>query len=255
MGAQPVRQGRGVDDAVARPGRRRRGRGRAVAGAAPGRRVRDARHDAARPGGQGRRPRLLPVASPRPSFASCSPARRTWRCSPTCARSTSTTPSWPTVTTTGSSPWYSPTGCRSSTPPPARSVRYQACLVNLEGQLDELPPPSPPEPDFTFELAQDWSFLATVTKDPDVYVSGGAAYDVSVLGNVLRDVGAPRAAAPTTLGGSHKADQRRRARRDLGAEIRDRRRGHGRRTPRRRPPPRSRRRRPTRTRKPSSGTR
>ncbi len=62
-------------------------------------------------------------------------------------------------------------------------VRYQACLVNLEGQLDELPPPSPPEPDFRFELAQDWSILATVTEDPDVWVSGGA------IGIELADVG------------------------------------------------------------------
>jgi hypothetical protein len=72
------------------------------------------------------------------------------------------------------------------------SVRYQACLVNLEGQLDELPPPSPPEPEFTFELAQDWSILATVTDDPDVWVSGGAT-TVNLAG-VDIDLDAVRAA-------------------------------------------------------------
>jgi hypothetical protein len=58
-------------------------------------------------------------------------------------------------------------------------VRYQACLVNLEGQLHELPPPSPPVPDFTFELAQDWSVLATIAAHPDVYVAGGARFEAS----------------------------------------------------------------------------
>ena len=75
-------------------------------------------------------------------------------------------------------------------------VRYQACLVNLEGQLDELPPPSPPEPDFRFELAQDWSILATVTEDPDVWVSGGA------IGIELADVGLELDAGAAAAAGS-----------------------------------------------------
>ena len=44
-----------------------------------------------------------------------------------------------------------------------KPVRYMACLVSVEGQLNELPPPIPPADHFTFELAQDWTALATVT--------------------------------------------------------------------------------------------
>ena len=41
-----------------------------------------------------------------------------------------------------------------------KPVRYLACLVNLEGQLDELPPPPRPAVDFfEYELAQDWTVL------------------------------------------------------------------------------------------------
>src|SRR6185295_6033127 len=56
-----------------------------------------------------------------------------------------------------------------------KSVRYMACLVNLEGQLAALPPPLPPVPTFAFELAQDWSVLAKAdfSGGPDVQVMGG----------------------------------------------------------------------------------
>ncbi|MEO6525023.1 MAG: hypothetical protein ABIP93_00195 [Gemmatimonadaceae bacterium] len=56
-----------------------------------------------------------------------------------------------------------------------KPVRYMACLVNVEGQLAELPPPQPPVNVFNFELAQDWSVLAAVNSSvgPDTRVVGG----------------------------------------------------------------------------------
>ena len=41
-----------------------------------------------------------------------------------------------------------------------KSVRYMACLVNLEGQLEALPKPVPPVASFEFARAQDWRVLA-----------------------------------------------------------------------------------------------
>ena len=68
-----------------------------------------------------------------------------------------------------------------------KPVRYMACLVNLEGQLDALPPPLPPVPSFEFVLAQDWSVLATV--------NAASSPDARVMGNVsLGDVVLPSAA-------------------------------------------------------------
>ena len=83
-------------------------------------------------------------------------------------------------------------------------VRYMACLVNVEGQLESLPVPQPPVNHFEWALAQDWSVLATVDPDavPDVRVMGGMRVDNVVLpGPVLAAPadarpGAPRAAAP-----------------------------------------------------------
>src|SRR5262249_56928111 len=40
-----------------------------------------------------------------------------------------------------------------------KSVRYMAALVNVEGQLDSLPKPEPPDDHFVFGLAQDWTAL------------------------------------------------------------------------------------------------
>ncbi|MGH9270371.1 MAG: hypothetical protein ACRDZ2_03785, partial [Ilumatobacteraceae bacterium] len=62
-----------------------------------------------------------------------------------------------------------------------RAVRYLACLVNVEGQLAELPPPTPPIDFFEWELAQDWSVLAQVQPGPDPLVMGGFAIDDLVL--------------------------------------------------------------------------
>jgi hypothetical protein len=70
-----------------------------------------------------------------------------------------------------------------------KPVRYMACLVNLEGQLDALPPLEPPVNHFTFALAQDWSVLAQLDPhtSPDTRVLGGLN-----LGNI---------SLPATLGG------------------------------------------------------
>jgi len=58
---------------------------------------------------------------------------------------------------------------------PDKPVRYMAALVNVEGQLAALPPPEPPDDHFSFELAQDWTALATVNLSvgPDPRVMGG----------------------------------------------------------------------------------
>jgi hypothetical protein len=62
-----------------------------------------------------------------------------------------------------------------------KSVRYMACLVNVEGQLPALPPPVPPVDHFSWELAQDWTVLASIDPrvGPDPRVMGGLG-----LGNV-----------------------------------------------------------------------
>lgn len=56
-----------------------------------------------------------------------------------------------------------------------KSVRYMACLVNLEGQLEALPKPQPPVASFSFALAQDWSVLAAL--------NGAGSPDRLVMGN------------------------------------------------------------------------
>lgn len=80
----------------------------------------------------------------------------------------------------------------------AKPVRYMACLVNVEGQLEALPKPLPPVASFEFALAQDWSVLATVnaTSSPDARVMGNVA-----LGNVVLPSAAlgPGAARPEGL--------------------------------------------------------
>ena len=74
-----------------------------------------------------------------------------------------------------------------------KSVRYMACLVNLEGQLPALPPALPPAPTFAFELAQDWSVLASAdfSGGPDVQVMGGKGQGpgAGVIAALNRDPG------------------------------------------------------------------
>jgi hypothetical protein len=85
-----------------------------------------------------------------------------------------------------------------------KPVRYMACLVNVEGQLDALPPPEPPVNDFTFELAQDWTVLATLeaTVGPDPRVMGGIDLGDTVLpaAGGLLDVAPERLAAQRLAG-------------------------------------------------------
>jgi hypothetical protein len=54
-------------------------------------------------------------------------------------------------------------------------VRYLACLINLEGQLDVLPPaPALATNDaFGWNRVQDWSILVDTTDSPDVWIAGG----------------------------------------------------------------------------------
>ena len=86
-----------------------------------------------------------------------------------------------------------------------KPVRYMACLVNVEGQLDALPPPEPPVEHFAFELAQDWSVLAAIDPqtDPDRRVMGGIGLGSVVLpGGIQGALGAQavaRAGAPVVL--------------------------------------------------------
>src|SRR4051812_3284014 len=79
----------------------------------------------------------------------------------------------------------------------SKPVRYMACLVDVEGQLDALPPPEPPVNEFTFELAQDWSVLATLdaTVGPDPRVMGG----IDLGDTVLPAAGGMLDAAPERL--------------------------------------------------------
>lgn len=75
-----------------------------------------------------------------------------------------------------------------------KPVRYMACLVNLEGQLDALPPPLPPVASFEFVLAQDWSVLATVNaaSSPDARVMGNVDLGNAVLPSAVRGPASPR---------------------------------------------------------------
>lgn len=81
-----------------------------------------------------------------------------------------------------------------------KPVRYMACLVNLESQLDALPPPDPPEDQFKFELAQDWTVLAALDANigADPRVMGGVDVGNIVLPSPagLMQEQPPGAAAP-----------------------------------------------------------
>jgi len=88
-----------------------------------------------------------------------------------------------------------------------KAVRYMACLVNVEGQLDALPAPEPPADEFTFALAQDWTVLAAIdpSAGPDPLAMGGIDLGDIVLpaaGGLLDDAAAGRLAAQRPPGGA-----------------------------------------------------
>jgi hypothetical protein len=93
-----------------------------------------------------------------------------------------------------------------------KPVRYMACLVNLEGQLAALPPPEPPEDHFVFELAQDWSVLATIAtlEDPDLRVMGSIELERIVLPPAGGVMAAPpeAPAAPAAAAGAAARNMR-----------------------------------------------
>ena len=63
-----------------------------------------------------------------------------------------------------------------------KPVRYMACLVNIEGQLASLPPPVPPVNFFEYELAQDWTVLASTqaSQHADKFVTGiGSSFELA----------------------------------------------------------------------------
>ena len=61
-------------------------------------------------------------------------------------------------------------------------VRYLACLINLEGQLGVLPPPTPPLPRFDAVVhVQDVRVLGRAKVDTDQFVMGKADVDLSSI--------------------------------------------------------------------------
>lgn len=83
-----------------------------------------------------------------------------------------------------------------------KPVRYMACLVNVEGQLEALPKPLPPVASFEFALAQDWTVLATVnaTSSPDARVMGNVDTSQVVLPSAALGPGAARPPAIPAAG-------------------------------------------------------
>ncbi|TXH62453.1 MAG: hypothetical protein E6Q93_03190, partial [Burkholderiaceae bacterium] len=83
-----------------------------------------------------------------------------------------------------------------------KPVRYMACLVNVEGQLEALPKPLPPVASFEFALAQDWTVLATInaTSSPDARVMGQVDTSQVVLPSAALGPGAARPPAIPAAG-------------------------------------------------------
>ena len=90
-----------------------------------------------------------------------------------------------------------------------KPVRYMACLVNVEGQLEALPKPLPPVASFEFALAQDWTVLATInaTSSPDARVMGQVDTSQVVLPSAALGPGAARPPA-IPAAGKNPADAR-----------------------------------------------
>lgn len=83
-----------------------------------------------------------------------------------------------------------------------KPVRYMACLVNVEGQLDALPPPVPAVETFTWAPAQDWSVLSEIGPrlHPDVMVMGQAKVDAARLPAKALNAQRPADVAPKAGG-------------------------------------------------------
>ena len=83
-----------------------------------------------------------------------------------------------------------------------KPVRYMACLVNVEGQLEALPKPLPPVVSFEFALAQDWTVLATINaaSSPDARVMGHVDTSQVVLPSTALGPGAARPPAIPAAG-------------------------------------------------------
>jgi hypothetical protein len=101
-----------------------------------------------------------------------------------------------------------------------RPVRYMACLVNVEGQLDALPPPQAPQNHFSWELAQDWSVLAAIDPrvGPDPRVMGGIDLGSMVLPGI-GGVAGPLDAGPPGAARAAAATRRAAATPAVGASI------------------------------------
>ena len=96
-----------------------------------------------------------------------------------------------------------------------KPVRYMACLVNVEGQLPNLPQPKPFVENFSWELAQDWSVLTQVAYGPDPRVMGGV--DVSTI--ALPAVGGLLDAAPEGVALAPAAQAARRVAQNVGVSL------------------------------------
>ena len=86
----------------------------------------------------------------------------------------------------------------------SKPVRYMACLLNVEGQLDALPKPEPPAEEFSFELAQDWRVFEKINPQigPDPRVMGGMGLGEIVLPSadgVMMDGDSGTAASRATI--------------------------------------------------------
>ena len=102
-----------------------------------------------------------------------------------------------------------------------KPVKYLACLVNLEGQIPKLPPPTPPQDTFHFELVQDWRTADLGPIGPDHVAMGtGLAVQPAAFhagpGRRARR-GAPRGSDRGAGGGQWQGVRRR------DAEVRPRR--------------------------------
>ena len=83
-----------------------------------------------------------------------------------------------------------------------KAVRYMACLVNLEGQLEALPKPLPPVASFEFALAQDWRALASVAPGPGRVLQLVAANGGEGVSSLVADLAILAASANSGTSGA-----------------------------------------------------